>query len=99
MDFSAKLDALLHLLLAHVQLRQGEAEEARTSVMKAAGLVKRFDAAPNYAVDFTPFTGELEGAFVHDSLGATARESLETVLGLLKNAELSALWKEVGDRG
>ena len=97
MDYSAKLDALLHLLLAHVQLRQGEAEEARTSVEKAAGLVKRFDAAPNYAVVSTPFTGELEGAFVHDSLGATARESLETVLGLLKNAELSALWKEVGD--
>jgi len=95
LDFSAKLDALLHLLLAHLQLRQGEAEEARTSAEKAADLVTRFDAAPNYAVDLAPFTGETGSTLVNDSLGTTARESLETVLGLLQNEELNTLWKEV----
>ena len=94
-DFLVKMDALLHILLAHVLLRQGEAAEARTAAEKAAGLVACFDAAPNYGVELAPFAGHSEGVFVHDCLGATAGESMETMLGELKNEELAALWKEV----
>ena len=94
-DFLVKMDGVLHLLLAHIQLCVGERTEARNSAETAAGLVKRFDAAPNYTVSTTPFTGELHDTYIHDSLGATAAESVETVLRLLKNEELTALWKEV----
>ena len=95
-DFLMKMDAVLHLLLAHVQLLMGERAEARLSAETAAGLAERFDAAPNYTVSTTPFTGERNETYIHDSLGATAGESAETVLRLLKNEELSALWKEAG---
>ena len=96
-DFMAKMDAVLYLLLAHVQLRLGERAEARVSAEKAAGIAARFDAAPNYAVDSIPFTGEAESVFVYDTLGTTAAESAETLLILLKNEALSALWKAVRD--
>ncbi len=95
MGFLVKSDVLLHLLLAHVQLRMGEQAEAGSSAAEAARLAECFDAAPDYALSFTGIGGELEGAYVNDSLGATAGESAETLLGLLKNEKLAALWKEV----
>ena len=94
-DFMVKTTAILHILLAHVQLSLGEAAEARASAEKAARIAGEFDAAPNYSMDSISVTGKQEGVFVYDTLGVTAAESVETMIRLLKSEGLSALWKEV----
>ncbi|MBQ3276491.1 MAG: hypothetical protein IJH47_05480 [Oscillospiraceae bacterium] len=66
---------------------------------KAVGLAARFDAAPNYGVSAFRFGALPEEINAIDGLGATAADSLESILRLLDDPELTALWREVRDRG
>ena len=93
-DFLDKTFALFRVLMAHAQLKCGEPEEARRELAEASGLVRRFDAAPDYSVKSTRFASAEAGANAHDGLGATARESVETLIRYLKNEALASLWKE-----
>ena len=95
-DFSDKIAAVILGLLAYTHLKTGKAAEARAALEEAAVLTVRFDTAPNYRFSSFPYGMAPENVNIHDSLGATARESLETLFRLLKHPELSELWKEVG---
>ena len=94
-DFTDKLSMMLFALQAHVQRKTGRTEDARLSMEKAAELAARFDAAPDYSVSALLFAALPETVSVSDGLGATAEESLEGILRLLDDPELTALWREV----
>ena len=98
-DFTDKLSMMLFALLAHTQQKTGLGEEARLSMEKAIGLAARFDAAPNYGMSAVRFAAIPEDLSVSDGLGATAADSLESILRLLGDPELTALWREVRNRG
>ena len=90
-----RIYALLLVLLAHLQIRTGKGEEAVATLRKAAELAHRFDAAPDYGLETLRFVSFPENASVHDSLGATAAEGVERILGLLKDQKLDDLWREI----
>ena len=94
--FTVKIDAILNCLLAHLRMETGQTAEARALLEKAAALAERFDAAPDYGLDAFRFAKTDEASVVRDSLGATAAESIGKTIRLLKDEELSELWKEVG---
>ena len=93
-DFLDKMDAELHVVFAHTQLAAGQAEDARASVEKAAALARRFDAQPDYGLTALRFARLPENVSARDSLGATAAESIETLLDMLADPKLNALWRE-----
>ena len=93
-DFLDKAQALLRILLAHTLLNLSEPEEARRELTEAAGLVRRFDAKPDYGIGTIRFAAAQEDTSLHDGLGSTAAESAETLIRYLKNDALSVLWKE-----
>ena len=93
-DFLDKAFSFLRILLAHALLKCGDPEAARRELEEAAGLVRRFDAAPDYGVNNFRFASVEADSSVHDGLGATARESVETLIRYLHNEELASLWKE-----
>ena len=96
-DFLEKLNALQYLLLAHAQIKTGQAEQGRASLMQARDLAVRFDSAPDYGVRNLRFATVPETVSVIDIFGVTAAESLETLLRLIDDPTLSRLWKEVKD--
>ena len=95
--FFDKTNALLLTLLAHARLRSGEGGAACAALEEAAGLVLRFDAAPNFNPGAVRFFEIPESASVYDNLGVTARDSVESLIRLLEDRELETLWKEVAD--
>ena len=98
-DFTEKIYAFLLILLAHTQIKTDMKEDARASLQKAAELAARFDATPDYGMRSTRFVQVPERENVHDILGITAAESADQLLRLLKNPELSELWKEAVSHG
>ena len=98
-DFMDKLSMMLFVLLSHTQQKTGRTEDARLSMEKAAALAARFDAAPDYSVSTLRFAAIPETMSAGDSLGATAADSLESILRLLDNPALTALWGEIRGHG
>ena len=94
-DFTDKVHAELLVLLAHMQLHTGMAEDARASLREAAAVGRCFDAAPDYGLEAIRFATITDSASMHDLLGATAAGSIENIIGLLKDQALSEMWKEV----
>ena len=95
--FADKTHAVLLALLAHVQRADGRNDEARTSLGRAAGLSRRFDAAPDYGADTFRFAAVTSSATMYDLLGATAAESVGKMLGYAGDDALCDLWKELTD--
>ncbi len=93
-DFLDKACALHRILLAHTLLNCGEPEEARRELTEAAGLIRRFDAAPDYGIGSIRFAVAEADSSIHDALGSTAAESAENLIRYLKNEALAAMWKE-----
>ena len=94
-DFLDKAHALLLAALAHTQLKAGNTAEARASLAEAAALARRFDAAPDYSISSMRYLSEPEKTFTYDTLGATASESVGTLLENLGSEELRRLWEEI----
>ena len=85
-------------LQAYVQLQTGERAEARRTLGSALERAIRFDAAADYGLPSLRFMDLPEGSVtVSDGLGATAMDSLEKTVRLLKDKDLSELWKEIRD--
>ena len=93
-DFTDKLFAMLRILLAHAELKLGNADAAYAEIRKAAETAGHFDAAVNYGVSSFRFFPASEQLVVSDALGATAAESVSEIIRLLKDEELAELWKE-----
>lgn len=94
-DFLDKSYAEMLVLRAYVQRMAGMQEEAYETLRQAGNCALLFDSTPNYSLESTRFADHLEQALVFDIFGATARESIATVLNLLDDPALSGQWKEI----
>ena len=94
-SFMDKTQAILYTLQANVGVRTGETAAARASLQQMLSYVRRFDTAPDYSLAAIRFISAPESSVMHDSLGTTAKESVEKVIQLLGNPSLESLWKEV----
>ena len=91
-----KITSIYHACLAGAELHTGSRKDAVASLQMAVHLANQFDSAPNNHPDSFRFVTDTEWTFVaSDNLGKTAAESLDRVINLIADAELSALWKEM----
>ena len=81
--------------IALTQLLQGREDDARESLKKARELAEFFDASPSYDESDIRFVERIEGASVHDDIGATAMDVVENIVNQGGNGELNALWESV----
>ena len=95
MSFLDKIDAALLACLAAAQVKNGNAESARQSLMHARAMAERFDENPDYHVTALRFIASGEQTGVYDDLGTSALESVERMLASVEDAALDALWREV----
>ena len=95
--YTEKIQAVLLTLMACLQRRTGQPEEARKNLEKAIRLVKHFDEKPDYGMQDLRFIDPSKRYSIHDMLGVTAEESVRMVLRLIKEPEMEALWKEAWD--
>lgn len=96
-DFSDKMYAMLYIGIAYARLKKGERDAALALLRKSAEYVRRFDEAPDFSLK--TFVVEISDlTLLHDSLGDSARESAETLIGYLKDPELGKLWREAQEK-
>ena len=95
--YLSKLHALLLIMMAHVQLKTGESDEADTSLKNALTHVRAFDSSPDYSLSSMKLTAVPEEASIHDFLGVTAQESIETLFNILEDERLLTRWKEMAE--
>ena len=81
-----------------MQFESGREDAARESLPKAKELAALFDAAPSYDVNDIRFIRQVEGAGVHDGMGATATEAIARAVGEYDHEAFTALWKSVSEQ-
>ena len=92
-DFTDKLSAMTLALLSYTYLETGNRAECLATLDKTAEYVRRFDASPDYGL--SELIVEVSGpVLVHDTLGDSARESVEEVLKCLEDPEILKLWDD-----
>ena len=92
--FIDKLEALLMILKAYVELQMGKEKEADDSVCEARRLMEHFDQAPDYTTGKIRFIADNDDRKgIHDSLGSSAAESIANLIGILNNQKLKELWQ------
>ncbi len=94
-DFTEKIYAELLTLRAFAEFRSGQKEAALVSLQEAGAAARRFDADPDYGLEDIRFVTVSKETSVHDLLGATASESIGTLLRCLGDSNLSAMWGEI----
>ena len=99
-NYFDKVNSGLIAAIALTQLLQGREDDARESLKKAKELAEFFDASPSYDESDIRFVGRIEGASMHDDIGASAMDVVENIVNQGGSGELAALWKEVceGDK-
>ncbi|MCR5794348.1 MAG: helix-turn-helix domain-containing protein [Solobacterium sp.] len=93
-SFADKVHAILLVLLAHAQIMTADKGEARISLREAAEHVTRFDRMPDFSMNAIRFAVLPERYSMYDGFGLTAGESVENLIGLLKDPDLREMWKE-----
>ena len=96
-DFADKIMASLYTTMAHIHTLEGKPAEAAEFLRRVLTAVRQFDAAPDYGIQTLRYPGFHNDVILNDGLGATAAESIETILELLGNQELSRIWKDLAD--
>ena len=94
-NFFDKVNSGFLAAIALMQFLQGRKDDARESLKKARELAEFFDASPSYDESDIRFIERIDGASVHDDLGASAMDAIENVVKQGENGELTALWEEV----
>ena len=94
-DFTDKIMASMVIAMAHVYTLEEKMEEARECLREVLAFVRQFDAAPDYGIQTFRYPAFHQDAVFSDGLGASAAESIETLLNLLGNQKLSKMWKEI----
>ena len=90
-----KISSLFHICLAGVQLRTESRDTARATIAKAIALAEEFDADPGYGPDSYRFVTETEWTFAAvDSFGKGAAKSLEKLVELIGDEELTSFWED-----
>ena len=94
-----KVSVIGSVLQAYVSVQTGDRAAARDALQEALRQAVRFDSAADYGLDSLRFMDIPENVTVSDGLGATAMDSLESTLRLLKEPVLVDLWEEVRRHG
>ena len=95
--FMEKMHAETLLLLAYTRAKAGQAEASGDALREAAKYAAHFDSTPEYNLRGMRFLEHAEETTAFDTLGTTASGSIEYLLELLEDGELSARWKEIKD--
>ncbi len=96
-DFFDKIIASMNTVMAHIYTLEGRPEEAAACLRAVLATVRQFDAAPDYGIRSTRSPAFHRELILSDGLGATAADSIETILSLLENPELIRIWKELNN--
>ena len=94
-NFLDKTTAMYMILAAHAYLKMNRKKDALLAVKQAYEAALAFDSAPDYGANMMRFIKMPESATLHDSLGATGTESINNLLLIIDNNELSLMWEEV----
>ena len=94
-NFLDKVSCSLLAVLAGAQFMAGQKDEARASLQKAKDLAAFFDAAPSYDESDIRFIDRIEGASIHDDIGATAMDAIASAVKGMDNTEFAALWSDM----
>lgn len=98
-NLTDKVNSALYTVLAYTQLKSGNTEAARASLMTAEVIAESFDAAPDYDGRSVRFFDHSKPTSAYDNLGATALETVGNTLKSLEDEALSALWEEIVGQG
>lgn len=98
-DLLEKTHAEMLVLLAYAQARAGLTEDSAASLAKAAEYARHFDSMPEYSLKTMRFADLPDELVAFDVFGATACDSIMTVLSLLGDEALTNQWKEVTEHG
>jgi len=93
-SFVDKEYSIAYILLTYISLKTEKRSEAEEYVKKAVFHAKRFDSAPNYGVGRFIVEDIPESYVLRDSLGESAKESVETILKFINDPETDSLWKK-----
>lgn len=93
-----KINSLCFVCMAYAQYRTGEQDAARASLQSAKAIAEAFDAAPNYDGNAVRFVEHPEKMSTYDDLGATAMQSVETVIAGFEDETFTALWNEIKEQ-
>ncbi len=96
-DFADKIMASLYTVMAHIHTLEGKPAEATECLRGVLTAVRQFDAAPDYGIRTLRYPMYRNDVILNDCLGATAEDSIETILDMLGNQELSRIWKELAN--
>ena len=94
-DFTDKIMASMYTVIAHIHTLEGQSAEATKCMQGVLAAVRKFDATPDYGIRTLRYPVHHTDVILNDGLGATAADSIETILDLLGNQELSKIWKEL----
>lgn len=94
-DFADKIMASMYTVMAHIYTLEEKPEEAKKCLCAVLATVQQFDAAPDYGIQTLRYPVFHKDVILNDGLGATAADSIKTILNLLGNKKLSSMWKEV----
>ena len=94
-NYLDKVNSVFTAAVAGTHMMSGNEDEARRKLEKAKELVEFFDSAPSYDESDVRFIERIEGASVHDDIGPTAMEAVDTTVSEFENEALSALWESI----
>ena len=94
-DFADKIMASMYTMMAYIHTLEGKPAEAAECLRGVLAAVRKFDAMPDYGIRTLRYPVHRTDVILNDVMGATAADSIETILDLLGNQELSKSWKEL----
>ena len=94
-NFFDKVSSAFLAAKAQVQFEAGDAFGARESLIKAKKFAVFFDASPSYDESDIRFISRIEGASVHDDIGATAMDAIQSVVDEYEKEAFTALWEDI----
>ncbi len=97
-NFLDKVSSAFLAAKAQVQFEAGDASAARESLVRARDLAVFFDAAPSYDESDIRFIDRIEGASVHDDIGATAMDAIQSVVDEYEKEAFTALWNRIKNK-
>ncbi|MBR5420673.1 MAG: helix-turn-helix transcriptional regulator [Lachnospiraceae bacterium] len=96
-DILEKMHAEMLVLLAYVQAKTGMREESAGSLKEARTMAQRFDAMPDYSLKAMRFADHMDQTAAFDIFGASASDSIASLIALLKDQSLAEQWEETAN--
>ena len=90
-----KVYVIWAVLQAHLSMETGQRAAAQDALQEALQRAVRFDSDADYSLSSLRFIRMENSSAVSDDLGATAMDTLENTLRLMKDPALADLWEEV----